>query len=546
MTSQESDFRNTQKTAPSTVPQGTDGAPADSRRGTRGASRDVRIVDDDARDVLGSRSDVLNLPSEARSNDDNYQWEERESRNQLKHVAGLGELQDVTEVEYRRVRLERVVLVGVWSSLETTQTAAEESLRELAALAQTAGAEVMDGVLQHRLKPDPATYIGSGKAKEVAAIVAEHDADTIIVDADLPPSQRRELEDVAKVKVVDRTAVILDIFAQHATSREGKAQVELAQLEYMLPRLRGWGGSLSRQAGGQAAGQDGGIGSRGPGETKIEMDRRVIRKRMAHLRRQIAQMAPSREVKRGSRRRNGLPTVAVVGYTNAGKSSLINRLTGSDELVENALFATLDTAVRRAKAADGRLYMYVDTVGFVRRLPTQLIEAFKSTLEEVADSELIVHVVDGSHPDPFGQIEAVNSVLADIEGADAIDRIIVFNKADRMDPNARERIRGLMPEAHIVSAATGEGIADLVADVEAHLPLPAVHVEAVLPYSAGALLSKVREYGHVEAADYEADGVHLSADVDSRLAAAIVAAEDGDGADGPGEGAAGGDTPGDA
>jgi len=547
VTSQESDFRNTQKTAPSTVPQGTDGAPADSRRGTRGASRDVRIVDDDARDVLGSRSDVLNLPSEARSNDDNYQWEERESRNQLKHVAGLGELQDVTEVEYRRVRLERVVLVGVWSSLETTQTAAEESLRELAALAQTAGAEVMDGVLQHRLKPDPATYIGSGKAKEVAAIVAEHDADTIIVDADLPPSQRRELEDVAKVKVVDRTAVILDIFAQHATSREGKAQVELAQLEYMLPRLRGWGGSLSRQAGGQAAGQDGGIGSRGPGETKIEMDRRVIRKRMAHLRRQIAQMAPSREVKRGSRRRNGLPTVAVVGYTNAGKSSLINRLTGSDELVENALFATLDTAVRRAKAADGRLYMYVDTVGFVRRLPTQLIEAFKSTLEEVADSELIVHVVDGSHPDPFGQIEAVNSVLADIEGADAIDRIIVFNKADRMDPNARERIRGLMPEAHIVSAATGEGIADLVADVEAHLPLPAVHVEAVLPYSAGALLSKVREYGHVEAADYEADGVHLSADVDSRLAAAIVAAEDGDGADGPAEdGAVGGDTPGDA
>lgn len=546
MTSQESDFRNTQKTAPSTVPQGTDGAPADPRRGTRGASRDVRIVDDDARDVLGSRSDVLNLPSEARSNDDNYQWEERESRNQLKHVAGLGELQDVTEVEYRRVRLERVVLVGVWSSLETTQTAAEESLRELGALAQTAGAEVMDGVLQHRLKPDPATYIGSGKAKEVAAIVAEHDADTIIVDADLPPSQRRELEDVAKVKVVDRTAVILDIFAQHATSREGKAQVELAQLEYMLPRLRGWGGSLSRQAGGQAAGQDGGIGSRGPGETKIEMDRRVIRKRMAHLRRQIAQMAPSREVKRGSRRRNGLPTVAVVGYTNAGKSSLINRLTGSDELVENALFATLDTAVRRAKAADGRLYMYVDTVGFVRRLPTQLIEAFKSTLEEVADSELIVHVVDGSHPDPFGQIEAVNSVLADIEGADAIDRIIVFNKADRMDPNARERIRGLMPEAHIVSAATGEGIADLVADVEAHLPLPAVHVEAVLPYAAGALLSKVREYGHVEAADYEADGVHLSADVDSRLAAAIVAAEDGDGAHGPGEGAAGGDTPGDA
>ena len=291
--------------------------------------------------------------------------------------------------------------------------------RELAALAETAGAVVCDGLLQHRIKPDAATYVGSGKARELAGIVAQDEADTIVVDDDLPPSQRRALEDATKVKVVDRTAVILDIFAQHATSREGKAQVELAQLEYMLPRLRGWGGSLSRQAGGRAAG-DAGIGSRGPGETKIEMDRRVIRSRIAKLRRQIAQMAPARDVKRGARRRFGLPTVAVVGYTNAGKSSLTNRLTGSAELVENALFATLDTAVRRAKAKDGRLYAYVDTVGFVRRLPTQLIEAFKSTLEEVADADLIVHVVDGSHPDPFSQIDAVNDVLSDIDGVETI------------------------------------------------------------------------------------------------------------------------------
>lgn len=474
-----------------------------------------------------SRSDVLDLPAAASAHAaGSLEWEERESRNQLKHVAGLGELQDVTEVEYRKVRLERVVLVGVWSSLETTQSAAEESLRELAALADTAGAQVVDGVLQHRVKPDAATFLGSGKAKQLAAIVAEHDADTIIVDADLPPSQRRGLEDVTKVKVVDRTAVILDIFAQHATSREGKAQVELAQLEYMLPRLRGWGGSLSRQAGGQAAGQNGGIGSRGPGETKIEMDRRVIRTRMAHLRRQIAQMAPSRDVKRGSRRRMGLPTVAVVGYTNAGKSSLINRLTGSDEMVHNALFATLDTAVRRTKASDGRVYMYVDTVGFVRRLPTQLVEAFKSTLEEVADAELIVHVVDGSHPDPFGQIEAVNDVLGSIDGVARIPTIMVFNKADCMDPRMRERIQGLMPQAHIVSAATGEGVDGLVRDVEAQLPKPDVHVEAVVPYTAGSLMSQVREFGHVEKADYEADGVHVSADVDSRLAAAIMEAED--------------------
>ncbi|MBT1172271.1 GTPase HflX [Bifidobacterium sp. MA2] len=448
-------------------------------------------------------------------------WEERESRNQLKHVAGLGELEDVTEVEYRKVRLERVVLVGVWSSAVTTQAKAEESLRELAALAETAGAVVCDGLLQHRSRPDAATYVGSGKAKEIADIVAREEADTIVVDDDLPPSQRRGLEDAAKVKVVDRTAVILDIFAQHATSREGKAQVELAQLEYMLPRLRGWGGSLSRQAGGRAAG-DAGIGSRGPGETKIEMDRRVIRTRIARLRRQIREMAPAREVKRGSRRRYGLPTIAVVGYTNAGKSSLTNRLTGSAELVENALFATLDTAVRRAKAKDGRLYAYVDTVGFVRRLPTQLVEAFKSTLEEVGDADVILHVVDGSHPDPFSQIDAVNEVLADIEGAESIPRILVFNKADRCDQATLERLAALEPDAHIVSAFSGRGVDGLRAAVEALLPKPGVHVEALLPYSAGALLSQVREYGSVESVEWLGEGVRIVADVDSRLAARVV------------------------
>lgn len=308
---------------------------------------------DERRDVLSEQSEVLLDDTQRGAGfaaDSDELWEEREGRNALRHVVGLGEMQDVTEVEYRKVRLERVVLVGVWSSAVTTQAQAEESLRELAALAETAGAEVCDGLLQHRYRPDAATYVGSGKAKEIAGIVAREEADTIIVDDDLPPSQRRALEDATKVKVVDRTAVILDIFAQQATSREGKAQVELAQLQYMLPRLRGWGASLSRQAGGRAAGADGGIGSRGPGETKIEMDRRVIRNRIARLRKQIAQMAPARDVKRGARRRYGLPTVAVVGYTNAGKSSLTNRLTGSAELVENALFATLDTAVRRARA----------------------------------------------------------------------------------------------------------------------------------------------------------------------------------------------------
>ncbi|OZG63522.1 GTP-binding protein [Bifidobacterium lemurum] len=475
--------------------------------------------------VLSGRSEVLLDDHSGVSAFDeagDQEWEERESRNALKHVVGMGELQDVTEVEYRKVRLERVVLVGVWSSQNSTAAKAEESLRELAALAETAGAVVCDGLLQHRSRPDAATYVGSGKAKEIADIVAREEADTIIVDDDLPPSQRRALEDATKVKVVDRTAVILDIFAQHATSREGKAQVELAQLQYMLPRLRGWGASLSRQAGGRAAGADGGIGSRGPGETKIEMDRRVIRTRIARLRQQIRQMAPAREVKRGSRRRFGLPTIAVVGYTNAGKSSLTNRLTGSTELVENALFATLDTAVRRAKAKDGRLYAYVDTVGFVRRLPTQLVEAFKSTLEEVAEADVILHVVDGSHPDPFSQIDAVNDVLADIEGTASIPRLLVFNKIDLVDESVRERLRNLESDSHLVSAYSGEGLDELRAAVEALLPVPHVHVNALLPYTAGALLSRVREYGNVIALDYRDDGVMLEADVDSHLAAQIV------------------------
>ena len=486
---------------------------------------DQKLMDRDAQGahgLLADQSDVLLDDDGMGAQADDEIWRERESRNQLKHVVGLGELEDVTEVEYRKVRLERVVLVGVWSSRNGSQREAEESLRELAALAGTAGAQVCDAVLQHRYRPDSSTYVGAGKAKEIAQIVAANDADTIIVDDDLPPSQRRALEDATKVKVVDRTAVILDIFAQHATSREGKAQVELAQLQYMLPRLRGWGAALSRQAGGRAAGADGGIGSRGPGETKIEMDRRVIRTRIARLRRQIAQMAPAREVKRGSRKRYALPTISVVGYTNAGKSSLTNRLTGSDELVENALFATLDTAVRRARAKDGRFYAYVDTVGFVRRLPTQLIEAFKSTLEEIGESDVMVHVVDASHPDPFGQIDAVNEVLKTIDGVDRLPVVTVFNKVDLIDAVTRERLEQLAPGAFFVSSATGEGVDALRAQIEGMLPAPGVHVEALLPYTAGSLVSQIREYGNVDAVEYRDTGILLQADVDERLAAQIM------------------------
>ena len=307
---------------------------------------------------------------------------ERDDRQALRRVAGLStELQDVTEVEYRQLRLENVVLIGVYS--QGSMVDAENSLRELAALAETAGAVVLDGLLQRRPNPDPSTYLGSGKAEELRGTVAALGADTVIADTELAPSQRRALEDVVKVKVIDRTAVILDIFSQHAKSREGKAQVELAQLEYLLPRLRGWGDSMSRQAGGQVGGAGAGMGSRGPGETKIELDRRRIHTRMARLRRQIKEMKPARDAKRANRDRNEVPTVAIAGYTNAGKSSLLNRLTSAGVLVENALFATLDATVRKSVTADGRPFTYADTVGFVRNLPHQLVEAFRSTLEEV-------------------------------------------------------------------------------------------------------------------------------------------------------------------
>ena len=314
--------------------------------------------------IFSGRAQALSNLTREHSSFDGEQ-EDLAERRALRRVAGLStELEDVTEVEYRQLRLERVVLAGIWN--EGTAQDAENSLRELAALAETAGSEVLDGIVQRRAKPDPGTFLGSGKAMELREIVAATGADTVIIDSELSPSQRRALEDVVKVKVIDRTALILDIFAQHAKSHEGRAQVELAQLEYLLPRLRGWGDSMSRQAGGRVGAAGGGIGSRGPGETKIELDRRRIRDRMAKLRKEIKGMLPAREAKRANRKRNEVPSVAIVGYTNAGKSSLLNRLTHAGVLVENALFATLDPTVRQAETGDGLNYTLTDTVGFVQ------------------------------------------------------------------------------------------------------------------------------------------------------------------------------------
>ncbi len=440
---------------------------------------------------------------------------ELEERHALRRVAGLStELDDVTEVEYRQLRLERVVLVGVWTS--GTVTEANNSLVELARLAQTAGSEVLEGLIQRRDRPDPATYIGSGKAKELRDIVAARGADTVICDGELAPGQLRQLEAVVKVKVVDRTALILDIFAQHARSKEGKAQVELAQLQYLLPRLRGWGESLSRQVGGRAAGGLG-IGGRGPGETKIEIDRRRINSRMAKLRRELAGMKTARDVKRARRTERQIPSVVLAGYTNAGKSSLLNRLTDAHALVENALFATLDPTVRRAETADGRVYTIADTVGFVRHLPTQLIEAFRSTLEEVADADLIVHVVDASDADPEAQIRAVREVFADIGALDVAEQL-VFNKIDAASTEMLIRLRALAPDAVFVSAGTGDGLVELRERIEIRLPRPAVELTALVPYARGDLVAAVHDRAEVLHTEHTAHGTLLRARVDAALA----------------------------
>jgi GTPase len=442
-----------------------------------------------------------------------------EDRHALRRVAGLStELADITEVEYRQLRLERVVLIGVWT--EGTLATAENSLLELSRLAETAGSEVLDALIQRRSRVDPATYVGSGKAAELASIVAGTGADTVIADGELSPSQLRRLESVVKVKVIDRTALILDIFAQHAKSREGKAQVELAQLQYMVPRLRGWGESLSRQAGGRVAG-GGGIGTRGPGETKIETDRRRIRTRIARLRTEIGGFETGRQVQRARRKRNEVPSVVIAGYTNAGKSSLLNALTGAGVLVEDALFATLDPSVRKAETPSGRLYTLTDTVGFVRHLPHQLVDAFRSTLEEAADADLILHVVDGSDADPAAQLSTVRTVLAEI-GADKVPELVVVNKIDSADPVAIKALelheRGCVP----VSAQTGAGLDALGAAIEAALPVKEHLLVALVPYARADLVARAHAAGDVLRLEHGPDGTLLEARVPPDLAAELT------------------------
>jgi len=405
------------------------------------------------------------------------------------------------------------VLIGVWT--EGSAADAENSMAELAALAETAGSQVLEALVQRRDKPDPATYVGSGKATELREVVTRTGADTVVCDGELSPGQLRQLEDKVKVKVIDRTALILDIFAQHATSREGKTQVELAQLSYLLPRLRGWGESLSRTGGG--------IGTRGPGETKIETDRRRIRSRMSRLKGDLKAIEQVRETKRSDRVRHGVPGVAIAGYTNAGKSSLLNRLTGAGVLVEDALFATLDPTTRRTQTPDGRVFTLTDTVGFVRHLPHQLVEAFRSTLEEVARADLVLHVVDAAHPDPESQIAAVREVLLEI-GAASVPELVVVNKVDVADALVLGRLRRREPGALFVSARSGEGLRELVGAVEARLPHPPVEVDVLLPFARGRLVTRVHDEGELLAPEeFTGEGTRLRARVLPGLAAELSA-----------------------
>jgi len=360
--------------------------------------------------------------------------------------------------------------------------------------------------VQKRNVPDVATFIGRGKVAELKALCSSLDADAAIFDDDLSPAQQRTLEERLGVKVLDRTIVILDIFAQHASSREGKAQVELAQLSYLLPRLRGWGASLSRQAGS-------GIGARrGPGETQLEVDRRKINRRITKLRTNLREFAATRRLKTKDRERHGVPTVALVGYTNAGKSTLLNRLTGSSVLVADQLFATLDTTARRLPLPDGREVVATDTVGFVKKLPTQLVEAFKSTLEDTLRANLLLHVVDAAHPEAKAQILAVDRVLAEI-GADAMRRILVLNKADVTDRDTMIGLERQFSGAVPVSAVTGEGTDRLVARIAELLPPARRVVEAVVPYEHAELVAAAHRDGEVLKEEHRPEGTYVVANV---------------------------------
>ncbi|MGH2792673.1 MAG: GTPase HflX [Actinomycetota bacterium] len=418
-----------------------------------------------------------------------------------------GSRRRVTELppELQALRLERVVLVGLSRGRDAAE--AEASLEELQRLTETAGAEVIESLTHRRDTPDPATFIGKGKAQEIRDIVRAEEADTVIVDEELAPGQLRNLEELFGCKVLDRTALIIDIFAQHAHSSEGKAQVELAQLNYLLPRLRGWGESMSRMG---RAGTRTPLGTRGPGETKLEIDRRRIKKRISKLREEIEDLQKTRTTKRQDRVRSRVSSVALVGYTNAGKSTLLNTLTQAGVLVEDKLFSTLDPTTRKLVLPDGRPAVLTDTVGFVRKLPHTLVEAFKSTLEEAIRADLVLHLVDGSDADPEGQYMAVRDVLGEI-GAATVPELIAVNKIDAISEVDLARPRRRFPDASFVSALTGEGTETLLEKVAERLPHPEIEVDLLVPYDRGDVVAALHAAGAVLSEAYLEDGTKVRA-----------------------------------
>jgi GTP-binding protein HflX len=433
------------------------------------------------------------------------------SQNGRKRLRGVHEtstLESPLAATWRPRVTEKAVLVGVGRGLE------EADLDELAALADSAGAEPVARVLQTRQDPNPATFVGKGKLEEIHREVHRTRAEAVILDQELSPGQLRNLEERLKVKVIDRTALILDIFALHARSREGKAQVELAQLNYLLPRLRGWGEAMSRMGGG--------IGTRrGPGETKLETDRQHIKRRISKLRKDLKDLARTRDVKRSSRERSGIPQVAIAGYTNAGKSTLLNALTGSDVVVANQLFATLDPTVRRIQLPSGRAATLSDTVGFVSKLPHDLVEAFRSTLEEVARATLILHVADASSPELIRQIDAVRAVLHEI-GAGAMPEVLALNKVDLLSDTERARVLARTDgKATAISARTGEGLDDLMGLLEEALPRFPVEVTLLVPFGREDVTALLHREAEVRLVDPVEEGTLVRARVGERVLAQV-------------------------
>jgi GTP-binding protein HflX len=437
------------------------------------------------------------------------------------HRGAFGEFGGEASGLIDRAFREQIVLVGVQFPGQTSDQV-DADLDELARLVDTAGADPVDRVVQKRDAPDPATFVGKGKAGEIFDASIDHDADTVVFDDELSPAQQDNLEKILKRTALDRTAVILDIFAQNATTLEGKAQVELAQLRYRLPRLRGRGNQLSQQGGG--------IGTRGPGETQLEVDRRRIQRRLAKLEKDLSGLRRTRKNQRKSRRRSRFHTVAIVGYTNAGKSTLLNHLTGAGVLVEDRLFATLDATTRRLQLPGGETVLVTDTVGFIQKLPTSLVEAFKSTLEEVAEADLLLHLVDGSGPDPELHINAVRSVLREI-GAGDVPELIVFNKADQVGEEGIEHLLRRYEGSLQVSAHTGEGIDHLLAVLGDRLRSLTEVVELFVPYARGDVLASVHREGEVLVESHEEAGTRVRARLDEvsqhLLADYVVAQESG-------------------